>query len=138
MQPLPTSFSSARCKRSRRMRKRFVPITRSVSYALTLGDTQKSADLGKVKVELKNSKRQCELVKSLLADATAEKEIMYEVSMAALLRCSNEAHDAQAFNEELDGMYNDITLPEDEAWTAMTTDLRQTKEEKHVLSKENS
>lgn len=30
-------------------------------------------------MELQNTKRQCELVKSLLADATAEKEIMYEV-----------------------------------------------------------
>jgi hypothetical protein len=32
-------------------------------------------------VELQNTKRQCELVKSLLADATAEKEIMYEVGI---------------------------------------------------------
>jgi hypothetical protein len=32
-------------------------------------------------VELQNTKRQCELVKSLLADATAEKEIMYEVGV---------------------------------------------------------
>jgi hypothetical protein len=41
--------------------------------------TQKSTDLEKARVELQNTKRQCELVKSLLADATAEKEIMYEV-----------------------------------------------------------
>lgn len=34
----------------------------------------------------------------------------------------------QAFNEELDGMYNDANLPEDEAWTSMTDDLRKTKE----------
>jgi hypothetical protein len=40
---------------------------------------QKSTDLEKTRVELQNTKRQCELVKSLLADATAEKEIMYEV-----------------------------------------------------------
>jgi hypothetical protein len=31
-------------------------------------------------MELQSTKRQCELVKSLLADATAENEIMYEVS----------------------------------------------------------
>lgn len=31
------------------------------------------------KIELQNVKRQCELVKSLLEDATAEKEIMYDV-----------------------------------------------------------
>lgn len=37
-----------------------------------------------MRVELQNTKRQCELVKSLLADATAEKEIMYEVSARQL------------------------------------------------------
>jgi protein ECT2 len=44
----------------------------------------------------------------------------------------------QAFNEELDGMYNDINLPDDEAWVAMSEDLRTTKEARNVLSKENS
>lgn len=44
----------------------------------------------------------------------------------------------QAFNEELDGMFNDVTLPEDEAWDAMTADLRQTKLQKNELHKENS
>jgi protein ECT2 len=33
------------------------------------------------KVELQHSRRQCELVKSLLADVNAEKEIMYEVQL---------------------------------------------------------
>ncbi|EGN93023.1 hypothetical protein SERLA73DRAFT_98341 [Serpula lacrymans var. lacrymans S7.3] len=82
---------------------------------------ERISDLDKTRVELLNTKRQCELVKSLLADATAEKEIMYE-----------------AFNEELDAMYNDVNLPEDEAWTNMTTDLRQTKETRNALSRENS
>lgn len=40
---------------------------------------QRAADMERARLELQNSKRQCELVKSLLADATAEKEIMYEV-----------------------------------------------------------
>lgn len=35
-------------------------------------------------------------------------------------------------------MYNDILLPDDEAWAAVTTDLRQTKEARNALSKENS
>ena len=43
---------------------------------------QKLSELDKSRVELQNTKRQCELVKSLLADATAEKEIMYEVSVS--------------------------------------------------------
>jgi hypothetical protein len=33
----------------------------------------------RVKIELQSIRRQCEVVKNLLADATAEKEIMYEV-----------------------------------------------------------
>jgi len=44
----------------------------------------------------------------------------------------------QAFNEELDEMYNDANLPEDEAWISMTKDLRQTKEGRNALTKENS
>jgi hypothetical protein len=44
----------------------------------------------------------------------------------------------QAFNEELDGMYNDINLPDDEAWVVMSEDLRATKEARNALSKENS
>ncbi|KAG0709787.1 hypothetical protein DFH29DRAFT_885797 [Suillus ampliporus] len=82
---------------------------------------EKLSELEKTRVELQNTKRQCELVKSLLADATAEKEIMYE-----------------AFNEELDAMYNDAHLPDDEAWTNMTADLRETKESRNELRKENS
>lgn len=35
-------------------------------------------------------------------------------------------------------MYNDINLPDDEAWTAMTNDLRETKETRNALSKANS
>ncbi|RDB22757.1 hypothetical protein Hypma_010026 [Hypsizygus marmoreus] len=82
---------------------------------------ERSSELERARLELQNAKRQCEVVKSLLSDATAEKEIMYE-----------------AFNEELDGMYNDINLPDEEAWVAMSKDLRQTKEARNTLSKENS
>ncbi|KAF7301817.1 DH domain-containing protein [Mycena indigotica] len=81
----------------------------------------KSAELERTRLDLQNSRRQCELVKSLLDDATAEKEIMYE-----------------AFNEELEGMYNDANLPDDEAWASMSDDLRKTKEGRNALSKENS
>ncbi|KAJ6539507.1 hypothetical protein B0H19DRAFT_1179379 [Mycena capillaripes] len=82
---------------------------------------ERSSELEKTRLELQNARRQCELVKSLLADATAEKEIMYE-----------------AFNEELDSMYNDANLPDDEAWVSMSTDLRKTKEARNELTKENS
>ena len=44
----------------------------------------------------------------------------------------------QAFNEELDSMYNDSQLPDDEAWTALTVDLQQAKQARNNLSKENT
>ncbi|KAJ7498756.1 RhoGEF domain-containing protein [Mycena latifolia] len=88
---------------------------------LTEDLNDRSTELEKTRLELQNARRQCELVKSLLADATAEKEIMYE-----------------AFNEELDSMYNDANLPEDEAFVSMSTDLRKTKEARNALTKENS
>ncbi|KAF8812237.1 hypothetical protein BYT27DRAFT_7182669 [Phlegmacium glaucopus] len=82
---------------------------------------ERAAELERTKLELQSSKRQCELFRNLWTDATAEKEIMYE-----------------AFNEELDGMYNDANLPDDEAWVAMAKDLQQTKEARNNLTKENS
>ncbi|KAJ3842136.1 hypothetical protein F5878DRAFT_419987 [Lentinula raphanica] len=81
---------------------------------------ERTNDLERSKIELQNSRRQCEVVKSLLDEATKEKEIMYE-----------------AFNEELDAMYNDVNLPEDEAWQTMTEDLRVTKEARNKLTQEN-
>jgi hypothetical protein len=35
-------------------------------------------------------------------------------------------------------MYNDANLPDDEAWVAMAQDLRETKEARNNLTKENS
>jgi protein ECT2 len=41
-------------------------------------------DLEKTRVELQNSKRQCELMKSLLENATSENDIMFEVLMTSI------------------------------------------------------
>jgi len=93
-----------------------------IDIGLLVADLKEKASLlERSRAELQSTKRQCELVKSLLADATTENEIMYE-----------------AFNEELDGMFNDAHLPDTEAWTAMTRDLRQNKQSRNALSKENS
>lgn len=35
-------------------------------------------------------------------------------------------------------MYNDVNLPRDEAWQAMTEDLCKTKESRNALTEENS
>ncbi|KAH6915122.1 hypothetical protein BKA70DRAFT_566736 [Coprinopsis sp. MPI-PUGE-AT-0042] len=83
---------------------------------------EKLVEQERMRLELQQSKRQTELVKELLADATAEKEIMYE-----------------AFNEELDAMYSDINLPDEEdALAALTKDLKVTKESRNQLSQENA
>jgi hypothetical protein len=52
------------------------------------GDGQKLTELEKTRTELQNARRQCELVKSLLADATAEKEILFEVRSTTMCRHS--------------------------------------------------
>ena len=44
----------------------------------------------------------------------------------------------KAFNEELDGMFQDANLPDTEAWTAMTADLQKAKADRNQLSKENA
>lgn len=77
-------------------------------------------------------------MKSLLADSTAEKEIMYEVSLTEYHPNDRSSSITKAFNEELDAMYNDAHLPDDEAWTSMMADLRETKESRNALRKENS
>ena len=41
---------------------------------------QKESELTRITNELQHTKRQCDLVKKLLSDATAENEIMYDVS----------------------------------------------------------
>src|SRR5882672_7262057 len=46
--------------------------------------SQKASLLEKSRMELQGTKRQCELVKSLLADATAENEMMYEVGQTLI------------------------------------------------------
>lgn len=43
----------------------------------------------------------------------------------------------QAFNTELDGMFNDAQLPEDEAFQALRNDLQVTKANRNVLQLEN-
>ncbi|KAJ1308946.1 hypothetical protein OPQ81_004629 [Rhizoctonia solani] len=89
------------------------------SAPLTTATT--STETERLKGELQRAKGQCELVKKLLADATAEKEIMYET-----------------FNEELDAMYADSSLRDDEALVAMADDLRKSKAARNDLSKENA
>jgi len=45
--------------------------------------------------------------------------------------------DLQAFNTELDGMYNDACLPQTEAFEAMKRDLQSAKSKRNELDLEN-
>jgi len=82
---------------------------------------ERAAEIEKAKADLLGAKRQCELLKSLLSDATDENEVLIE-----------------SFNEELDKMFADIQLPDDETWQAMADDLRKTKDARNQLKRENA
>ncbi|KAF5333454.1 hypothetical protein D9611_002621 [Ephemerocybe angulata] len=82
---------------------------------------EKLVELERTRNELVSAKRQTELVKNLLSDATTEKEIMYE-----------------ALNEELDAMFNDAHRPGDEGFFALSEDLKKTVAARNEYSKENS
>lgn len=97
---------------------------------------QKSSQLTSAKAELQSSQRQREVMKSLLDRSSAEVEVLYEVSPARAPR-SLPADGEQSFNEELDNMFNDAGLPEDEAWTAMTRDLKAAKRAEKAVQHEN-
>ncbi|EJU06625.1 hypothetical protein DACRYDRAFT_103575 [Dacryopinax primogenitus] len=81
----------------------------------------KSTEVDKVNAEIEHLKKQCAVLKKFLDDATTEKEIMYD-----------------AFNEELDGMFNDVSLPATEAWQAITKDLQKAKDSRNQLTMQNT
>ncbi|KAI0340771.1 hypothetical protein BDW22DRAFT_348171 [Trametopsis cervina] len=80
-----------------------------------------SKELVKDKSEAMIQKRAQECVKELLGNATAEMDAMYD-----------------AFNEELEKVFYEVQLPEDEAWDAVAADLHETKMVKQALEKENA
>ncbi|KAI0371548.1 hypothetical protein BV20DRAFT_993203 [Pilatotrama ljubarskyi] len=81
---------------------------------------EKSSQLRFTKAELQSMQIQRDLVKDLLDGKDKEVTVLYE-----------------SFNEELDGMYNDAALPEDEAWAAMTRDLKAAKQSEKAAQYEN-
>ncbi|KIM25909.1 hypothetical protein M408DRAFT_330906 [Serendipita vermifera MAFF 305830] len=83
-------------------------------------DSSTRAELEKVRAELGNNVRQKDVLKQLLEDATAENEALYSM-----------------FNQELESMFEEINLPEDQAWSALINDLQAAKKTRNQLSKEN-
>ncbi|GJE84556.1 RhoGEF domain-containing protein [Phanerochaete sordida] len=87
---------------------------------LTSTLAEKSDELEKTRNDLANLKLQVAFLKQMFDDCTAEKDALYD-----------------AFNEELDGMFNDASLPEDEAWAAMSRDMVEAKKSRNEAERQN-
>ncbi|KAH9943155.1 uncharacterized protein BXZ73DRAFT_40576 [Epithele typhae] len=78
-------------------------------------------DLVKTGLGLQNWKRQYEVVSQLLANSQQEVNELY-----------------QYFNEELEGMFDAASLPDDDAWAAMTRKVKEAQQGKARVEQENS
>ncbi|KAI0307231.1 hypothetical protein B0F90DRAFT_1807884 [Multifurca ochricompacta] len=87
----------------------------AVDLSLLAADLKEGGLFERSRVESQSTKWQYELAKHLFVDTTGESDIM------ALTAC-----------------LNDVSLPGTDAWTTTTRDLRQSKESRNALSKENS
>lgn len=113
------------------------PAPSSVARMLTPSPRQKSTALTAANIELANVKMQRDVFSDLIKDKNAEVDVLYEVSHAPQAPPLPSADGDQSFNEELQGMYEDATLPEDEAWAAMTRDLKAAKKSEKAVRHEN-
>lgn len=78
------------------------------------------------------------MLRTQLSEATVEIDVVYEVSLiTSFLPDYFSLTLFQAFNTELDGMYNDACLPETEAFEAMRQDLQDSKARRNELDLEN-
>lgn len=78
------------------------------------------------------------LDKTQIADLQSELEAVYEVRfyLSRLFDSAQYDH-LQAFNVELDGMFDDANLPPDEAFAALRRDLQSTKAQRNDIRLEN-
>ncbi|ORX38894.1 hypothetical protein BD324DRAFT_296964 [Kockovaella imperatae] len=83
-------------------------------------NTQMFRDIEILRAQVTRKKETCDQLKAQLADAQVEVDVIYE-----------------AFNTELDGMFNDVSLPSTEAFEAMRLDLQDTKARRNELALEN-
>lgn len=81
---------------------------------------QKMVELQVARIGLAHANRKTGLIRDLLTDLTAEKDIMYE-----------------SFNEELDAFFNDAYRPGDEAYNALADDLQTALAQRNTFSREN-
>ena len=81
--------------------------------------------------DLGNAKLQVAFYKQMFDDRTAEMDALYDVRRAHPKLPISRLTCLQAFNEELDGMFSDVSLPEDEAWAAMSRDIIEAKKDRN-------
>ncbi|KAK4685638.1 hypothetical protein P7C73_g4506, partial [Tremellales sp. Uapishka_1] len=80
----------------------------------------KTAEIERLEAQVTRGKEHREMLKQQLADVQLEVDVIYE-----------------AFNTELDGMFNDASLPESEAFQALKRDLQLSKAKRNELALEN-
>lgn len=79
-----------------------------------------------------------DLDRTQISDLQSELEAVYEVSLSSSsTRTARLTVRAQAFNVELDGMFDDANLPPDEAFAALRRDLQVTKAQRNDIRLEN-
>ncbi|WVQ81448.1 hypothetical protein IAT38_003572 [Cryptococcus sp. DSM 104549] len=97
-----------------------------VGQALAMGEQlvaeadEKKQEIASLRNQLQRSGEHREVLQRQLGDVQMELDVIYE-----------------AFNTELDGMFNDAQLPETEAFQALRNDLQVTKANRNVLQLEN-
>ncbi|OCF72444.1 hypothetical protein I204_06823 [Kwoniella mangroviensis CBS 8886] len=92
----------------------------NLAKRLLLENDQQSQQIRSLHGQVIRYKEHQDLLQRQLGDAQIELDVIYE-----------------AFNTELDGMFNDAQLPETEAFTALQNDLRATKASRNELDLEN-
>ncbi|WWC97695.1 hypothetical protein V866_004579 [Kwoniella sp. B9012] len=92
----------------------------TLAKRVLLENDQQSQQIRSLQGQVIRYKEHQDLLQRQLGDAQIELDVIYE-----------------AFNTELDGMFNDAQLPETEAFTALQNDLRATKASRNELDLEN-
>ncbi|KZT71528.1 hypothetical protein DAEQUDRAFT_110220 [Daedalea quercina L-15889] len=82
---------------------------------------QKTSELITAQTQLKSTRVQLETVKALVDHSRDEKDYLFD-----------------AFNEQLDQMFEDATLAAEDAWVAMTRDLKATKKAEKLAVQDNT
>ncbi|EIW66895.1 hypothetical protein M231_05581 [Tremella mesenterica] len=92
----------------------------NLAKEVSLENSQKSAEVERLKAQVLRAKEYQDLLRQQLSEVQLEVDVIYE-----------------AFNTELDGMFNDAALPPDEAFAALRRDLEDATTKRNELDLEN-